>query len=94
MTTPAPIGRKNPSSTTTTNPPARLAATVDIPITGGAGGILTGRKVAVLAGGYHVPRILHGTMALLLAGWLQAKVAIGAPWRETALITPPLLPQQ
>ena len=101
--------------------PARLAAMVDMPITGGegyrgirpyqsclvnrsydilqpdgraAGGILTCRKVAFMADGYHVPCILHGTMSLLLAGWLQATFAIGAEWQEVALVRPPLLPQQ
>lgn len=101
--------------------PARLAAMVDLPITGGegyvgmrdfqqcllhrtydilqpegrgSGGILTCRKVAFLADGYHLPCILHGTMGLMLAGWLQATFAIGAEWQEVALITPPLLPQQ
>jgi L-alanine-DL-glutamate epimerase-like enolase superfamily enzyme len=101
--------------------PAKLAAMVDIPITGGegyvglspfqqclvhrtydilqpegrgAGGIFTCRKVAFLADGYHIPCILHGTMALMLAGWLQATFAIGAEWQEVALVTPPLLPQQ
>jgi L-alanine-DL-glutamate epimerase-like enolase superfamily enzyme len=38
--------------------------------------------------------ILHGTMSLLLAGWLQATLAIGSPWQEIALITPPLLPEE
>jgi L-alanine-DL-glutamate epimerase-like enolase superfamily enzyme len=33
-------------------------------------------------------------MSLLLAGWLQATLAIGAPWQEVALITPPLLPEE
>ncbi|MBL8211111.1 MAG: hypothetical protein JNK87_10390, partial [Bryobacterales bacterium] len=60
----------------------------------GSGGILTCRKVAMMADGYHVPCILHGTMGLMLAGWLQATFAIGAEWQEVALVTPPLLPQQ
>jgi D-galactarolactone cycloisomerase len=60
----------------------------------GAGGIFTCRKVAFMADGYHVPCILHGTMALMLAGWLQATFAIGSEWQEVALITPPLTPQQ
>src|SRR4051812_42542466 len=97
--------------------PARLAAALDLPITGGegdhgtgaflrcllhnayyipqpdgrgAGGILTCRKVGVLAEAYNVQCILHGTMSLLLAGWLQASLSIGAEWQEVALITPPL----
>jgi D-galactarolactone cycloisomerase len=101
--------------------PAKLAAMVDIPITGGdgyvgvrafhqclqhrtydivqpegrgSGGIFTCRKVAFIAEGYHVPCILHGTMALMLAGWLQATFAIGSEWQEVALVAPPLLPQQ
>jgi D-galactarolactone cycloisomerase len=103
------------------NGPARLAAAVDIPVTGGegyngidpfqkclmqrtydilqpdgrnAGGILNCRKVAIMAEGFHVPCILHGTMSLMLAGWLQATFAIGSEWQEVALVTPPLLPQQ
>ncbi|MBK5292052.1 MAG: mandelate racemase/muconate lactonizing enzyme family protein [Acidobacteriia bacterium] len=60
----------------------------------GSGGILTCRKVAFMAEGYHVPCILHGTMSLMLAGWLQATFAIGSEWQEVALIAPPLLPQQ
>ena len=48
----------------------------------------------MMADGFHVPVILHGTMALMLAGWLQATLAIGCEWQEVALITPPLLPQQ
>jgi D-galactarolactone cycloisomerase len=59
-----------------------------------AGGIFRCREVAVLAESFHVPTILHGTMSLLLAGWLQATLAIGAPWQELALITPPLLPEE
>ncbi len=61
---------------------------------GGSGGILNCRRVAFLAEGYNVPCILHGTMALMLAGWLQATLAIGAEWQEVALVTPPLLPEQ
>ena len=101
--------------------PARLAAAVDIPITGGegyvgiepfhqclthktydilqpdgrnAGGILNCRKVGIMAEAFHVPCILHGTMALMLAGWVQASLAIGSEWQEVALITPPLLPRE
>ena len=101
--------------------PAKLAAMVDMPITGGegylgvssfqkclehrtydilqpegerTGGIFTCRKVAFMAEAYHVPCILHGTMGLRLAGWLQATLAIGAPWQEVALVTPPMTPQQ
>ena len=101
--------------------PARLAAEVDLLITGGegfrgldsfrecvihktydilqpegrgSGGIFTCRQVGTLAEAFHLPCILHGTMGLQLAGWLQATLAIGAPWQELALITPPLLPQE
>jgi L-alanine-DL-glutamate epimerase-like enolase superfamily enzyme len=101
--------------------PSRLAAVVDILITGGeayssldpyrecllhrtydilqpdgrqAGGIFRCREVAILAEAFHVPTILHGSMSLLLAGWLQATLAIGSPWQEMALITPPLLPEE
>lgn len=101
--------------------PAKLAAMVDILITGGegyqgldpylqclkhrtydilqpdgrnAGGIFTCRKVGMLCEAFHVPCILHGTMGLMLAGWLQATLAIGSEWQEVALIQPPLLPAQ
>ncbi len=101
--------------------PAKLAAAVDILITGGegyvgldafreclsartydivqpegrgCGGIFTCRQVATMAEAAHVPCILHGTMSLMLSGWLQASFAIGAEWQEVALITPPLLPEQ
>jgi L-alanine-DL-glutamate epimerase-like enolase superfamily enzyme len=101
--------------------PARLAAEVDIPITGGegyvgldgfrecvthktydilqpegsgCGGILTCLKVGALAQAFRLPCILHGTMSLRLAGWLQASLAIGSPWQELALVTPPLLPEE
>lgn len=59
-----------------------------------AGGIFSCRKVGILAEAFHVPCILHGSMALLLAGWLQATLAIGSEWQEIALITPPLLPEE
>ena len=59
-----------------------------------AGGILTIRKIAALAEAFHTPVVLHGSMGLRLAGWLQASAAIGAPWQELALITPPLLPEE
>jgi L-alanine-DL-glutamate epimerase-like enolase superfamily enzyme len=60
----------------------------------GAGGILNCRKVAMMAASFLVPCILHGTMGLMLAGWLQATLAIGSEWQELALITPPLLPEE
>jgi L-alanine-DL-glutamate epimerase-like enolase superfamily enzyme len=58
------------------------------------GGIFRARQVGILAESFHVPVILHGTMSLMLAGWLQATLAIGSPWQEIALITPPLLPEE
>lgn len=60
----------------------------------GAGGIYMCRKVGILAESFHVPCILHGSMALTLAGWLQATLAIGSPLQEIALISPPLLPEE
>jgi len=59
-----------------------------------AGGILMVRKIAAMAAGFHNAVILHGSMGLGLAGWLQAAAAIGAEWQEVALITPPLLPEE
>ena len=59
-----------------------------------AGGILMVCKVAVMAAGFHKRVILHGSMGLGLAGWLQASAAVGAEWQEVALITPPLLPEE
>lgn len=58
-----------------------------------SGGILIARKVAILAEAYHVKTILHGTMGLRLAGWLQASAAIGSEWQELVFIRPPLLPE-
>ena len=85
--------------------PARLAAEMELPITGGegyvgldgfrecvthktydilqpegsgCGGILTCVKVAALAQAFRLPCILHGSMSLRLAGWLQATLAIGS----------------
>ena len=101
--------------------PAKLAAAVDIPITGGegyqgmesfrqcamhgtydilqpdgrgSGGILTCRKVGVLTDAFQLRCILHGTMGLMLGGWVQATLAIGTEWQELALMTPPLLPEE
>ena len=59
-----------------------------------AGGILACRKVSILAESFNLRCILHGTMALMLAGWLQATLAVGSEWQEVALITPPLLPEE
>ena len=101
--------------------PARLAAAVDIPITGGegylglepfrecaihrsydilqpdavnCGGIFTCRKVGSLAETFGFRCVLHGIMALSLAGWLQANLAIGSEWQEMAHMIPPYLPEQ
>jgi D-galactarolactone cycloisomerase len=60
----------------------------------GAGGILTCVKVAALAQAFGLPCVLHGSMALRVAGWIQATLAIGSEWQELALITPPLLPDE
>ena len=59
-----------------------------------SGGIFICRKVAILAEAFHVPCVLHGTMGLMLAGALQASVAIGSEWQELVFIRPPLLPEQ
>ena len=101
--------------------PARLAAMVDILITGGegysridsyrecllrraydivqpdpaqAGGILQCRKIATLAEAFHVPAIPHGYIGLPLAGWLQAALAMGSPWQEVTMVSPPLMPEE
>jgi D-galactarolactone cycloisomerase len=60
----------------------------------GSGGILTCLKVAALAQAFQLPCILHGSMSLRVAGWLQATLAFGSEWQELALVTPPLLPEQ
>jgi D-galactarolactone cycloisomerase len=60
----------------------------------GSGGILVCHKVGALAEAFGLGCVLHGTMGLRLAGWLQASAAVGAPWQELALIRPPLLPEQ
>jgi L-alanine-DL-glutamate epimerase-like enolase superfamily enzyme len=75
---------------------ALLAGAYDMvqPDGAGAGGIFLCRKVAALAEAYHVPCVLHGTMGLRLAGWLQASAAIGAEWQELVFIRPPLLPEE
>lgn len=58
------------------------------------GGLLMVRKIAALAEAFHIPVILHGSMGLRLAGWLQASAAIGAEWQELAIITPPFMPEE
>jgi D-galactarolactone cycloisomerase len=60
----------------------------------GSGGILTCVRVAALAQAFRLPCVLHGSMALRVAGWLQATLAIGSEWQELALIAPPLLPEE
>ncbi len=59
-----------------------------------AGGIFTVRKIAALAQAFHKPVIMHGAFGLQLGAWLQTDGAIGAPWQEFGLITPPLLPEE
>ncbi|MDX1981866.1 MAG: mandelate racemase/muconate lactonizing enzyme family protein [Bryobacteraceae bacterium] len=58
------------------------------------GGVFMVRKIAAMAQAFHKPVVLHGSMGLRLAGWLQASAAIGAEWQELALITPPLMPEE
>src|SRR4029079_15681017 len=58
------------------------------------GGIFRARQIASLGEAFHVPVILHGSISLPLAGWLQAPLALGEPWQEMALLTPPLLPDE
>ena len=60
----------------------------------GSGGIFECRKVATLAEAFERRCILHGTMGLRLAGWVQCSAAFGAEWQELALVTPPLLPEE
>ena len=60
----------------------------------GSGGILTCMKVGALAQAFGLPCILHGSMSLRVAGWLQATFALGSKWQELALVSPPLLPEE
>ena len=60
----------------------------------GSGGILTCIKVGALAQAFGLPCILHGSMSLRVAGWLQATLALGSEWQELALLSPPLLPEE
>ena len=48
----------------------------------------------MLAEAFHVPCHSARHHGLMLAGWLQATLAIGAPWQEVALVSPPLLPEE
>lgn len=64
------------------------------PDPGGIGGILTARKVAILAESFHVPAIPHGYISLPLAGWFQTTLAMGSPWQEVTMVRPPLLPEE
>jgi len=59
-----------------------------------AGGILTVRKIAAMAEGFHTRVVMHGTLGLSLAGWLQANAAIGGQWQELAIVDPDLLPEE
>ncbi|MBV6434408.1 MAG: L-rhamnonate dehydratase [Bryobacteraceae bacterium] len=58
------------------------------------GGLSMTRKIAALAESFHRPIIMHGAMGLRVAGWLQAGAAIGVPWQELAIVTPPFLPEE
>jgi D-galactarolactone cycloisomerase len=58
------------------------------------GGMHTARKIAALAEGFHKPVVLHGSMGLRLAGWLQASAIIGSEWQELAIVTPPFMPEE
>jgi D-galactarolactone cycloisomerase len=58
------------------------------------GGLSMIRKIAALAESFHRPIVMHGAMALRVAGWLQAGAAIGVPWQELAIVTPPFLPEE
>jgi D-galactarolactone cycloisomerase len=58
------------------------------------GGISTVRKIASMAEMYNTPVVMHGSMGLRLAGWLQTSAIIGAEWQELAIITPPLMPEE
>lgn len=59
-----------------------------------SGGIFTVRKIAAMAEAFRKPVLLHGSMGLRLAGWLQSSAAFGAEWQELAIITPPLMPEE
>jgi D-galactarolactone cycloisomerase len=59
-----------------------------------AGGILMCKKVATLAEAFHVTAIPHGYMGLTLAGWMQAGLAMNAPWQEITMVRPPLVPEE
>lgn len=59
-----------------------------------AGGILNCRKIGIVAESYHVQCVLHGSMGLRVAGFLQASAAMGAPWQELVFIRPPLMPEE
>ncbi|MEO7146040.1 MAG: mandelate racemase/muconate lactonizing enzyme family protein [Bryobacteraceae bacterium] len=58
-----------------------------------AGGIFICREVAILAESFHVPAIPHGYIGLPLAGWFQASLAMGSPWQEVTMVSPPMLPE-
>jgi L-alanine-DL-glutamate epimerase-like enolase superfamily enzyme len=64
------------------------------PDCGTAGGIFMVWKIAAMARAFHKPVVQHGAGGLSLGAWLQASGAIGAPWQEFGLITPPLLPEE
>jgi D-galactarolactone cycloisomerase len=58
----------------------------------GVGGILTLRKVGVLAEAWGKPVCPHASSGLALAGRLQASAALGSMYQEVGVLTPPQLP--
>ncbi len=56
------------------------------------GGILTMRKVGVLAEAWGLPICPHASSGLRLAGRVQASAAMGAMYQEVGVLTPPMLP--
>jgi D-galactarolactone cycloisomerase len=59
----------------------------------GVGGILTLRKVGVLAEAWGKPVCPHASSGLALAGRLQASAALGSMYQEVGVLTPPQLPE-
>jgi D-galactarolactone cycloisomerase len=47
------------------------------------------RESRGIAQAFQLPCILHGSMALRVAGWLQATLAIGSEWQEPRLVAAP-----
>jgi D-galactarolactone cycloisomerase len=57
-----------------------------------AAGILTARKVGVLAETWGLKMAPHGTSGLAWAGRIQVSGAMGSVYQEIAVLTPPALP--